>query len=112
MRSGEIALFFTNFDGLRASRTGKRGWSFLDIATAEWLIDERVKAVGIDSMSVDELESHENEVHKKLLENDIVIFENLSHNLRFLVGRRALFFGMPLKLARTEASPVRAFAIL
>jgi kynurenine formamidase len=63
-------------------------------------------------MSVDSLDSSENEVHKKLLQNEIVIFENLSNNLRFLVGARAIFFGMPLRLERAEASPVRAFALL
>jgi kynurenine formamidase len=62
-------------------------------------------------MSVDPLDSLENEVHKKLLQNDIVIFENLSNNLRLLVGKHALFFGMPLKLVRADASPVRAFAL-
>jgi kynurenine formamidase len=29
-----------------------------------------------------------------------------------LVGARAIFFGMPLRLERAEASPVRAFALL
>jgi kynurenine formamidase len=62
-------------------------------------------------MSVDPLDSLENEVHKKLLQNDIVIFENLSNNLRLLLGKRAFFFGMPLKLVRADASPVRAFAV-
>jgi kynurenine formamidase len=62
-------------------------------------------------MSVDPLDSLENEVHKKLLQNDIVIFENLSSNLRMLVGKRAIFLGMPLKLVHADASPVRAFAL-
>src|SRR5674536_251815 len=94
-----------------ASDVYKRQCTHLDRAMADVLIEKRVKAVGIDSMSVDSLDSSESEVHKKLLQNDIVIFENLSNNLRLLVGKQVLFFGMPLKLVRGDASPVRAFAL-
>ncbi|MGZ4923358.1 MAG: cyclase family protein, partial [Halobacteriota archaeon] len=59
----------------------------------------------------DSFDSSESEVHKKLLKNDILIFENLSDNLRLLVGKQVFFFGMPLKLVRADASPVRAFAL-
>jgi kynurenine formamidase len=75
------------------------------------LIEKRGKAVGIDSMSVDSLDSSDNEVHKKFLSNNTVIFENVSNNRRLLLGKRVLFFGMPLKLERADASPVRAFAL-
>jgi kynurenine formamidase len=79
---------------------------------ADCLIEKQVRAVGIDSMSVDPLGSPKNEVHKKLLQNGIVIFENLSDNLRVLTGQRVLFFGAPLRLKRADASPIRAFALL
>ncbi|MGZ8879060.1 MAG: cyclase family protein [Halobacteriota archaeon] len=111
VQQGEIALFYTQSNDPATSVSTKRRCTCLDTTLADWLIEKRVKAVGIDSMSVDPLDSLENEVHKKLLQNDIVIFENLSNNLRLLVGKHALFFGMPLKLVRADASPVRAFAL-
>jgi kynurenine formamidase len=111
VQQGEIALFYTKSNDPATSMPTKRLWTCLDTTLADWFIEKRVKAVGIDSMSVDPLDSLENEVHKKLLQNDIVIFENLSSNLRMLVGKRAIFFGMPLKLVRADASPVRAFAL-
>lgn len=111
VQQGEIALFYTQSNDPATSVSTKRRCTCLDTTLADWLIEKRVKAVGIDSMSVDPLDSLENEVHKKLLQNDIVIFENLSNNLRLLVGKNALFFGMPLKLVRADASPVRAFAL-
>jgi kynurenine formamidase len=111
VQQGEIALFYTQSHDPVTSVSTKRRCTCLDTTLADWLIEKRVKAVGIDSMSVDLLDSLENEVHKKLLQNDIVIFENLSNNLRLLVGKHALFFGMPLKLVRADASPVRAFAL-
>jgi len=41
------------------------------MALADWLIEKRVKAAGIDSLSVDSLDSSENEVDKKLLQNEL-----------------------------------------
>ncbi len=110
-QNGEIALFYTqsNDPTMNVSTISRN--TCLDTTLADWLIEKHVKAVGIDSMSVDSVETLENEVHKKLLKNEIVIFENLSNNLRLLVGKRALFFGMPLRLERADASPVRAFAL-
>lgn len=110
-RHGEIALFYTRSNDPTMSESTRRCFTCLDTTMADWLIEKRVKAVGIDSMSVDSLDSSDNEVHKQLLRNEIVIFENFSNNLRLLVGKRALFFGMPLRLERADASPVRAFAL-
>ena len=107
----DIALFYTRSNDPTMNGSARRCFTCFDTALADWLIERRVKAVGIDSMSVDSLGSSENEVHKKLLQNEIVIFENLSSNLRLLVGKRALLFGMPLRLEHADASPVRAFAL-
>jgi len=112
LRQCEIALFYTRSNDPTMNGLASRHFTCLNTALADWLIEKRVKAVGIDSMSVDSFDSSENEVHKKLLQNGIVVFENLSNNLRSLVGKRVLFFGMPLRLKRAEASPVRAFALL
>jgi len=112
LRHGEMALFYTRCNETTTSGSASRQCTCLDTALADWLIEKRVKAVGIDSLSVDSLNSSESEVHEKLLRNKIVIFENLSNNLRLLVDKRALFFGMPLRLEHADASPVRAFALL
>ena len=111
LRPCEIALFYTGSNDVTMNRFASRCFTYFDVALADWLIEKQVKAVGIDSMSVDALDSSENEVHKKLLQNEIIIFENLSNNLRLLVNKPALFFGMPLRLEHADASPVRAFAI-
>ena len=112
LKNGEIALFYTGSNVPATSGSTSRPYTSLDITMADWLIEKQAKAVGIDSMSVDLLHSPENEVHKKLLQNGIVIFENLSDNLRLLMGQRVLFFGAPLRLKRADASPIRAFALI
>jgi kynurenine formamidase len=112
LKSGEIALFYTGSNAPAASGSTSRPYTCLDSSMADCLIEKQVRAVGIDSMSVDPLGSPKNEVHKMLLQNGIVIFENLSDNLRLLTGQRVLFFGAPLRLKRADASPIRAFALL
>ena len=112
LKNGEIALFYTGSNVPATSGSTSRPYTSLDITMADWLIEKQAKAVGIDSMSVDPLHSPKNEVHKKLLQNGIVIFENLSDNLRLLTGQRVLFFGAPLRLKRADASPIRAFALI
>ncbi|MGZ4881799.1 MAG: cyclase family protein [Halobacteriota archaeon] len=109
--SGGIALFYTGSNNSAKNEVERSSFMHLDTSMADLLIERRIKAVGIDSMSVDSFDSSESEVHKKLLKNDILIFENLSNNLRLLVGKHVFFFGMPLKLVRADASPVRAFAL-
>ncbi len=108
---GDIALIYTGSSGGKTSNTARQLHSYLDESAAEWLIDRRVKAVGIDSLSVDRYDSETNDIHRKLLLHNIVLFENLSSNLRLLTGRYVLFFGVPLRLKAAEASPVRAFAV-
>ncbi|MGZ4905973.1 MAG: cyclase family protein [Halobacteriota archaeon] len=107
---GDIALIYTGASGREASKA-PQVHSYLDDSAAEWLVKKRVKAVGVDSLSVDRYDSKTYDVHRKLLSNNIVIFENLSGNLKLLVGKRVLFFGLPLRLKAAEASPVRAFAL-
>jgi arylformamidase len=111
VKRGEIALLYTRSSDPATNVSTKHSCNYLDMTLADWLIEKRIKAVGINSISVDSLNTLENEVHKKLLQNDILIFENLSNNLRLLVGKHTFFFGMPLKLVRADASPVRAFAL-
>lgn len=110
LSKGDIALIYTGASDRKTSNA-PYVHSYLDDSAAEWLVERRIKAVGIDSLSVDSYDSKTYDVHRKLLSNNIVLFENLSSNLKLLVGKRVLFFGVPLRLKGAEASPVRAFAI-
>lgn len=57
LKTGEIALFYTGSNALAASGRTNRPYTCLDITMADWLIQKQAKAVGIDSMSVDPLDS-------------------------------------------------------
>lgn len=83
----------------------------LSAAAADWLAGLGLKGYGVDTISVDGIDSRELPVHRALLAANMVIVENLG-DLSPLVGREFLFSCLPLKIAGADGSPIRAVAIL
>ena len=78
---------------------------------ARWLVANRtVKAVGIDTASIDFGQSREFETHRVLYERNIPGLENLS-NLDRLPPRGATVIALPMKIKGGSGAPLRAIAI-
>jgi arylformamidase len=78
---------------------------------ARWLSGFRLKGVGVDMISLDEVESAALVVHRTLLAKNMVLVENLA-NLGALIGKEFVFSCLPLKIAAADGSPVRAVAMI
>ncbi len=79
---------------------------------ARWLAERRsVKAVGIDTASIDYGQSTGFETHRALYERNIPGFENLT-NLHELPARGATVFALPMKIRGGSGAPLRAVAVL
>jgi arylformamidase len=78
---------------------------------ARWLSGFRLKGVGVDMVSLDEVDSTSLVVHRTLLAKKIVLVENLA-NLGMLIGKDFDFSCLPLKISEADGSPIRAVAIL
>lgn len=78
---------------------------------ARWLVDRRVKAVGLDTASIDYGQSTQYESHRILYERDIPAFENLT-NLDRLPPRGAFIVALPMKIKGGTGAPLRAMAIV
>jgi kynurenine formamidase len=79
---------------------------------ARWLIANRsVKAVGIDTASIDYGQSSQFETHRALFERDVPAFENLTA-LDRLPPRGALIVALPMKIRGGSGAPLRVAAIL
>ncbi|PYR12982.1 MAG: cyclase, partial [Acidobacteria bacterium] len=79
---------------------------------AKWLAEaRRIKAVGIDTASIDYGQSTMYETHRILYERDIPAFENMT-NLDRLPARGALIVALPMKIKGGSGAPLRAIAIL
>ena len=79
---------------------------------AAWLVRERqVKAVGIDTASIDYGQSEKFETHVALLSQNVPVFENLS-DLRDLPNRGFDVIALPMKIAGGTGGPLRVIAVL
>ena len=79
---------------------------------AKWLVTNRsVKAVGIDTASIDFGQSTLFETHRTLMARDIPAFENLA-SLDRLPSTGALVIALPMKIGGGSGAPLRAVAIL
>ena len=79
---------------------------------ARWLLANRpIKAIGIDTASIDYGQSTAFESHRLLYERDIPAFENLAA-LDQLPERGAFVIALPMKIAGGSGAPLRAIAVV
>ncbi len=79
---------------------------------AVWLVRERrVKAVGIDTASIDYGQSTGFEAHVALLSDNVPVFENLG-DLRELPDRGFEVIALPMKIAGGSGGPLRVIAVM
>jgi kynurenine formamidase len=79
---------------------------------ARWLATRRrVRAVGIDTASIDRGQSKDFRAHRALADANVVVFENLAR-LDALPPRGAVFLGLPMKIRGGSGGPLRAVALL
>jgi len=79
---------------------------------ARWLVGNRkIKAIGLDTASIDYGQSTAFESHRILFENNIPALENLT-NLDRLPATGARLVGLPMKIGGGTGGPLRIVAIL
>jgi arylformamidase len=84
---------------------------YLTEDAAVYLMDKRVKMVGIESCNIDNIEDANRPAHSILLDDDIFILEHLVH-LEKLPAEGFRFFAVPPKITGLGSFPVRAFALV
>ena len=123
--AGAMVLFRTGFsrrwpDAVRYLGTAQKGadavkqlhFPGLHPDAARWLVANRqMKAVGIDTASIDYGQSTRYESHRVLYERMVPGFENLT-NLDSLPARGAYLVALPMKIGGGSGAPLRAVAIV
>ncbi len=123
--SGSIVLLKTGFASrwpnvetyLGTAERGEAGVAKLHFPglhpdTATWLVSNRsVKAVGIDTASIDYGQSMLYETHRILNGRDIPAFENLA-SLDRLPPTGSFVIALPMKIGGGSGAPLRAVAII
>jgi kynurenine formamidase len=96
---GEAAVAKLHFPGLHPD-------------AARWLVANRdIKAIGIDTASIDYGQSTQYQSHRTLFAAEIPAFENLTA-LERLPVRGARIVALPMKIGGGSGAPLRAIAIL
>lgn len=108
IREGDIVLFRCwpgEWNG-----PGFHDCKSLDSSVGEWIVENKLKAIGLDLPNADVNDNMQRSVHLALLSRNILIIENLT-NLDKLTNHRFYFIGTPLNLKGMTGSPIRAVAI-
>ena len=125
IEAGDVILIRTGFsrrwpDAATYLGTAERGpeavgnlhFPGLHPDAARWLVENRpVKAIGIDTASIDFGQSTQYESHRVLSERNVPVFENLTA-LEQLPLRGALVMALPMKIGGGSGAPLRAVAVL
>lgn len=123
MPDNMIVLFRTGYEQYYPDRknyfgTGKTGHGAIPLlhfpgilpSTAQWLIDNRrIKALGLDTPSLDYGQSKDFKTHQILLGRDKPGFENLT-NLKLLPAKGFYVVALPMKIAHGSGGPLRIIA--
>jgi len=123
--TGTIVLLRTGFgrfypDRKRYLGTDERGalavaklhFPGLHPEAARWLTqNRRIKAIGLDTASIDYGQSKLFESHRTLFDNDIPAFENVA-NLDKLPNRGFSVIALPMKIRSGSGGPLRIIAVI
>jgi arylformamidase len=109
-KNSEYILLRTGWSRFWGQETYLKDFPVLSIEAALWVHSFQLKGLGVDTISVDAVNSESLPIHKILLERSMIV-ENLT-DLDKLPTTGFIFSCFPLKLEKADASPVRAVAIL
>ncbi len=119
--AGDAVLLLTDFSKLW--KTGPEGeafltsgWPYVTRSFAEYMIEKKVRLVGVESMDLDlvdpfDLSTSEFVGHRSFLPKGIVIVENLT-NLDKIGKTRCSIIATPLKIKGGTGSPLRVIAVV
>lgn len=106
----DFIILRTGWDRYWGNDEYLHGFPSLTEEAAKWLCSFNIRGVGIDTISIDNFDSIDFEVHNTILSRGKIIIENLT-NLDEVKEEEFTFVATPLKIAYGDASPVRAIAI-
>lgn len=109
--TNKAVLVFTGWSYHWQTEQYSNGHPYLTEEAANFLKEQKVVLVGIDSHNIDNTKGKTRPVHSILLKNEILIVEHLN-NLKSLDGKNFYFSAIPPKIQDFGTFPVRAFATI
>lgn len=111
LKAADFALIFTGWDKHWGTDKYFDHFPVLSVETAEFLVNNKLKGIGLDVSSIDGIDSADYPNHQLVLGVGMIIIENLA-NLGTLIDETFQFTAFPLKIAEGDGSPIRAVAMV
>lgn len=108
IRAGDILLLYSGTSNTWNRKSTRKNFAYLEPSAAKWIVDHKIKCVGIDSYSVEKYGFTEGWTHKILLSKGIGIIEGLNSNLKKFLRKRMFLVCLPLLIKGIDGSPARA----
>ena len=109
--AGKAVLVHTGWDRHWGTDSYFDGHPFLAAESAQWLVEQGARLVGIDSYNIDDTRTKCRPVHSTLLRAGVLICEHMT-NLGALPDHGFAFTAAPPRIEGMGTFPVRAFARL
>lgn len=108
IKEGDIVLLKTTNSELPSTGNFNKGFVYLDVSGAHYLVEKKVGAVGIDYLGIERGQKG-HQTHWELFTNNITIIEGL----RLKAAEPGAYFlcCLPLDVVGIEAAPARAVLI-
>lgn len=110
IKNVEFIIIKTGWSKFWGEKKYYEGFTSLSEESATWLSQFNLKGIGIDAISIDDMDSTTFAVHKILMPKNIIIIENLT-NLDSISNEYFILSILPLKNKNADGSPVRAISI-
>ncbi len=111
LESADFALIYTAWHHHWGTNKYFDHFPVLSVEANEFLVGYNLKGIGMDSSSIDGIDSIDYPNHNLVLGKGLIIIENLT-NLDQLIDKDFQFAAFPLKIKEGDGSPVRAVAFV
>jgi arylformamidase len=105
------AIIYTGWYRYWGSDEYLRNFPVLSVEATQFLLEQNIKGIGLDVISIDTVESQDFPNHNLTLGSGIFIIENLT-NLYAITSNLFTLAAFPLKIHEGDGSPLRAVAIV
>lgn len=107
----DIVIVYTGCSEHWGEESITSNYTYLTGDAAEYLVSRKVRAVGIDFLSIERFQAPDPVAHKTLLGNGIFIMESLNRATKQFAGKRVLVICMPIKLQNGDGAPSRIIGV-
>ena len=107
----DIVIVYTGCSEHWEEGSIRTNYTYLTGDAAEYLVSKKIRALGIDFLSVERFPAPDPVAHKILLGNGIFIMESLNRATKQFVRKRILMICMPIKLQNGDGAPARIIGV-